>query len=47
MHLSKYTTLEEELERITRVTVNDLRALLRDFPFSPRTTGRMLPLQSE
>jgi predicted Zn-dependent peptidase len=43
VYLSKYTTLEEELERIGRVTVDDLRSLVREFPFTPRTVGRMLP----
>lgn len=43
VYLSKYTTLEEELERIGRVTVEDLRSLVREFPFTPRTVGRMLP----
>ncbi len=38
-----YTTLEEELERINRVTVDDVRAVLRDFPLRPRTLGWLLP----
>jgi predicted Zn-dependent peptidase len=42
-YLGSYTTLEEELDRINRVTLDDLRALLREFPFRPRTVGRLLP----
>mgnify|MGYP000673696999 CR=1 FL=1 len=38
-----YTTLEEELERINRVTVADLRGVIRDFPMRPRTLGWSLP----
>jgi predicted Zn-dependent peptidase len=43
LYLSRHTTLEEELERISRVTVGDLRDLVREFPFRPRTVGRLLP----
>jgi predicted Zn-dependent peptidase len=38
-----YTTLEEELARINRVGVADLRNVLRDFPTRPRTLGWLLP----
>lgn len=38
-----YTTLEEELERINRVSVGDVRGVLRDFPLRPRTLGWLLP----
>lgn len=43
MYQARYTTLEQELERINRVTVADLRAVLRDFPMRPRTLGWLLP----
>ncbi len=43
MYLGRYATLEEELARINAVTVDDLRALLREFPLRPRTVGRLLP----
>lgn len=43
LYLNRYTTLEAELELINRVTVEDLRSLVREFPFRPRTVGRMLP----
>ncbi len=42
-NLGAYTTLEEELEKINRVTVDDLRGILRDFPLRPRTFGTLLP----
>lgn len=38
-----YTTLEDELARISRVTVADLRSVLRDFPMRPRTLGWLMP----
>lgn len=41
--LGVYTTLEEELAKINAVTVNDVRNVIRDFPFSPRTVGWLLP----
>lgn len=43
MYQARYTTLEEELARINRVTVADLRSLLRDFPLRPRTLGWLMP----
>ncbi|MFN7020137.1 MAG: M16 family metallopeptidase [Phycisphaerales bacterium] len=43
MYQGVYTTLEEELSRINRVTVADLRGLLGDFPVRPRTLGWLLP----
>ncbi|MGE3109932.1 MAG: M16 family metallopeptidase [Phycisphaerales bacterium] len=46
-YLAQYTTLEEELARISAVTVADIRAMLRDFGggFHPRTVGVLLPKQ--
>ena len=41
--LGRYSTLEEELGRINAVTVNDVRAVIRDFPSRPRTVGWLLP----
>jgi predicted Zn-dependent peptidase len=38
-----YATLEDELERINAVTVQDVRALLRDFPLTRGTRGRLVP----
>ena len=43
MYHGTYTTLEEELERINQVSVQDVLNVLRDFPFSPRTFGWLLP----
>ena len=41
--LGTYTTLEEELERINSVRAADVKQLLAQFPFRPRTVGKMLP----
>lgn len=38
-----YTTLEEELERINRVTLGELRAVYEAFPFRPRTVATLTP----
>ncbi|MEX2217463.1 MAG: pitrilysin family protein [Phycisphaerales bacterium] len=38
-----YTTLEEELDRINRVTLRDLREVYDAFPMTPATVGRLLP----
>jgi predicted Zn-dependent peptidase len=38
-----YRPLEKELDAINAVTLDDLRSVARDFPFRPRTVGRMLP----
>lgn len=42
-YLGRYSTLEEELERINRVSVADVRKVLAEFPLSPRTVGWLLP----
>jgi predicted Zn-dependent peptidase len=42
-YLGRYMTLEEELAAINRVSLEDLRRVAREFPFRPRTIGRMLP----
>jgi len=46
LYLSKYSTLEEELEKISAVTLADLRATAEAFPIKPCTTGRMMPALS-
>jgi predicted Zn-dependent peptidase len=43
MYRPEYTTLEDELERINAVTLDDVRALIDQFPLRPRTVGQMLP----
>ncbi|MBL0927721.1 MAG: insulinase family protein [Phycisphaerales bacterium] len=42
-YLGRYQTLEDELARINAVTLDDLRRVAADFPFRPRTVGRLLP----
>ncbi|MBS0196287.1 MAG: insulinase family protein [Planctomycetes bacterium] len=42
-YLGEYTPLEEELDRISRVTLKDLREVHEAFGFQPVTTGRLLP----
>lgn len=42
-YLGQYQPLEEELDKLNRVTLDDLRAVLRDFPLEPRTVGRLTP----
>ncbi len=42
-YLGRYASLDDELERINRVTVADLRALAGEFPPMPVTEGRLLP----
>ncbi len=43
MYRNEYTTLEQELERINAVTLGDVRSVLAEFPFRPRTVGRLTP----
>jgi len=43
MYHARYRSLEEELARINAVKLTDLRALAEEFPFRPRTTGRLIP----
>lgn len=42
-YLGRYTTLEEELDRINRVTLQEMRDVAAAFPLEPLTTGRLLP----
>ncbi|MCA9310781.1 MAG: insulinase family protein, partial [Phycisphaerales bacterium] len=44
-YLGEYTPLEEELARINAVTLDGLRDVFRQYPFSPRTLGRLLPAE--
>jgi predicted Zn-dependent peptidase len=44
-YLGKYTTLEEELDRINAVTLKDMREVAEAFPLRPVTTGRLLPAE--
>jgi predicted Zn-dependent peptidase len=41
--MHEYRPLEEELARINSVTLEDLQALYREFPFQPRVTGHLRP----
>lgn len=45
-YLGKYTTLDEELDRIRRVTLQDLKDVAAAFPVSPITVGRMMPARA-
>jgi predicted Zn-dependent peptidase len=42
-YLGAHTTLEEELERLRRVTLADLKNLIDAFRLEPDTVGRLLP----
>lgn len=44
-YLARHRPLEQELERINRVTMEDVRAVARDFPLTPVTVGRLLPAE--
>ncbi|MBX3324214.1 MAG: insulinase family protein [Phycisphaeraceae bacterium] len=39
----RHRSLEEELERIESVTIDDLREVASLYPFTQRTTGRLIP----
>ncbi|MFN0012298.1 MAG: M16 family metallopeptidase [Phycisphaerales bacterium] len=41
--LGTHTTLEEEVRRIDELTTHDVRRVLSELPWSPRTVGRLLP----
>jgi predicted Zn-dependent peptidase len=45
LYLNQHASLEEELDRINSVTLDDLCRVHRDYPFSPRTVGKMLPAE--
>ncbi len=42
-YTADYWSLDEELDRINAVTLDDVVALARDFPFRPRVTGHLGP----
>jgi len=41
--LGAYQTIDEEIERLSAVTLDDVRAVARDFPIRLQTLGTMLP----
>jgi predicted Zn-dependent peptidase len=41
--MGTYATLEDELDRINRVTLDEVRAVFTRYPMVPRTVGRLLP----
>ncbi|MBI1337762.1 MAG: insulinase family protein [Phycisphaera sp.] len=43
LYLQEHIPLEEELARLTRVTVADLVELVNEYPFQPRTVVRLTP----
>lgn len=42
-YLGEYASLEEELKKIQAVTLDDLRAIHKAYPFTPVTVGRLGP----
>lgn len=46
MYHGAYTTLEEELDRINRVSVRDVLDVFESFPMKPRTLGWLLPSEA-
>lgn len=42
-YLARHTTLEEELDRINRVTLDEVREVAAAFPLRPATVGRLIP----
>lgn len=42
-YLERYLSLEEEVDRIARLTLDDLRVTHEAFPIRPVTVGRLLP----
>lgn len=41
--LGTFNPLEAELDRINALTLDDLRALLKQYPFDPHVVGRVVP----
>lgn len=41
--MGNYATLEDELDRINRVTLDEVREVFTRYPMVPRTVGRLLP----
>lgn len=42
-YLGRYITLEDELARINRVSLREMREVAEVFPLRPTTTGRLMP----
>jgi len=42
-YLGRYTTLEAELDRISRVSLAEIRGVAEEFPLRPKTVGRLIP----
>lgn len=45
--LGRYLPLEQEVDRLARVTLDDLREVHSMYPIRPRTVGRLLPAEGE
>jgi len=45
-YTGEYLSLDEELDRINAVTLRDVAAVGRDFPFQPRVSGHLRPAKS-
>ena len=43
VYCRSYRSLADELEKIQRVSLDDVDALIRDFPFTPRTIVSLGP----
>jgi len=41
--LGRYESLEDDLRRVEALTIDDLRALIREFPLEPRTIAALRP----
>lgn len=44
-YLGRYVPLEDEIDRIVRVSLDDIRAVAEAFPISPRTIGKLVPAE--
>jgi len=42
-HTGQYRTLEDELDRISRVTVEEVKQVMTESPITPQTVGSLLP----
>ena len=42
-YLGEYTPLERDIDRLSRVTLGDLRDIIASYPLEPVTVGRLLP----
>jgi predicted Zn-dependent peptidase len=41
--LRRYESLEDDLRRVEALTIDDLKALIREFPLEPRTIAALRP----